>query len=113
MIRIGGPLPNEGDPHEVARKHVEMGYTAAYCPPASLDDPDRIRAIRDAFAAADVEIAEVPAWGTVVPPEPERRKAARDFVCDRLALADEIGARCAITYIGSLKPDSDYDPYPD
>jgi sugar phosphate isomerase/epimerase len=113
MIRIGGPLPNEGDPFEVARNHVEMGYTAAYCPPASLADTDRIRAIRDAFAAVDVEIAEVPAWGTVVPPEPERRKAARAYVAERLALADEVGARCAITYIGSLKPDSDYDPHPD
>lgn len=116
MIRLGGygvPVAADADPREIAAAHLAMGYNAAYCPAASIDDSDRIRAIRDAFAAADIEIAEVAAWRNVSPPEPDRRKEARDYVKERLALADEVGALCAITYIGSMAPDSDYEPHPD
>lgn len=114
MIRLGGyGLPLDGDPGDIAAAHVRFGYRAAYCPQAELNDTDRIKAIRTAFAEADVEIAEVAAWRNVVPPEPATRKVAREYVCDRLALADEVGARCAITYIGSMAPASDYEPHPD
>jgi sugar phosphate isomerase/epimerase len=115
MIRLGGygvPVRSE-DPGDIAEAHVKFGYRAAYCPQTALNDTARIKAIRDAFAKADLVIAEVAAWRNVVPPEPEVRKAARAFVCDRLALADEVGARCAVTYIGSMGPDSDYEPHPD
>jgi sugar phosphate isomerase/epimerase len=116
MIRLGGygvPLGSDVDPGDSAEAHVRFGYRAAYCPQVALNDTARIAAIRDAFAKAHVEIAEVAAWRNVVPPEPDKRKAARAFVCDRLALADEVGARCAITYIGSMAPASDYEPHPD
>ncbi len=115
MIRLGGygvPVTSD-DPGDIARAHVAFGYRAAYCPAVTIDDTDRIRAIRDAFAAADVEIAEVAAWGGVVMPDPAARKAARARVAERLAVADEVGARCAITYIGTLGDDSDYGPHPD
>jgi len=115
MIRLGGygvPVTSD-DPDEIAAAHVKFGYRAAYCPQTALHDAARIKQIRNAFAKADVVIAEVAAWRNVVPPEPEVRKAAREFVCDRLALADEVGARCAVTYIGSMGPASDYEPHPD
>ncbi|MCR9195098.1 MAG: sugar phosphate isomerase/epimerase [Hyphomonas sp.] len=100
------------DPADIAQAHLDFGYNAAYCPAVELDDADRIKAIRQAFAAADVEIAEVAAWRNVVPPEPEVRKANRAYVKERLAVADEVNARCAITYIGSMAPGSDYEPHP-
>jgi sugar phosphate isomerase/epimerase len=115
MIRLGGygvPVASD-DPGAIAAAHVTFGYAAAYCPQVALDDTARIHAIRHAFSNADVEIAKVAAWRNVVPPGPETRKAARAFVCDRLALADEVGARCAVTYIGSMAPASDYEPHPD
>lgn len=114
MIRLGGNgfATTSEDPAEIARAHLDFGYRAAYCPSVELTDTDRIKAIREAFAAADVEIAEVAAWRNVVRPEPDVRKANRTYVKERLALADEIGARCAVTYIGSMGPDSDYEPHP-
>lgn len=115
MIRLGGygvPVKSD-DPQEIAQAHVDFGYAAAYCPAVTIGDKDRIKAIRDAFAKTDVEIAEVAAWRNVVPPEPEVRKANRAYVKERLAVADEVGARCAITYIGSMAPNSDYQPHPD
>ncbi|MEO6394288.1 MAG: TIM barrel protein [Devosia sp.] len=115
MIRLGGNgVPATSDePGDIAQGHVKFGYRAAYCPQVGLNDKDRIKAIRDEFAKADVEIAEVAAWRNVVTRELDARKAARDFVCDRLALADEVGARCAVTYIGSLAPGSEYEPHAD
>lgn len=114
MIRLGGygvPVTSE-DPGDIARAHLDFGYVAAYCPAVEVDDKDRIKAIREAFAAADVEIAEVAAWRNIMRPEPEVRKANRAYVKERLAVADEVGARCAITYVGSMGPDSDFEPHP-
>ena len=114
MIRLGGygiPL-DSGDPEIIAKAHVDFGYRAAYCPPVDLSDAAKIRAIREAFRAADVEIAEVAIWKNIVNPNMADRKKARDFACDRLALADEVGARCAVTYVGSMG-DDDMQPHPD
>jgi sugar phosphate isomerase/epimerase len=115
MIRLGGyGVPAQSDdPFEIARAHRVFGYRAAYCPAVSLADTARIGDIRKAFAVEDVELAEVAAWGGVVMPDAAKRKAARAFVAEKLALADEVGARCAITYIGTLGDDSDYGPHPD
>lgn len=115
MIRLGGygvPVTSD-DPREIARAHRAFGYRAAYCPAVEIGDTARIKAITAAFAAEDVEIAEVAAWRGVVKPDPAERKASRAFVAEKLAIADEVGARCAITYIGSLGADSDYGPHPD
>lgn len=115
MIRLGGygvPLDLD-DPRDIAKAHVDYGYRAAYCPKTDLADKDRIKAIRAAFAEADVEIAEVAAWCNVSAPEPVKRKRNRAYVKDRLALADEVGARCAITYIGSLAEGAEFHPHPD
>jgi len=115
MIRLGGygvPTTSE-DPQEIARAHRAFGYRAAYCPRASLSDPARIAAITRAFAQEDVEIAEVAAWTNVVQPDPDERRAARAYVAERLALADEVGARCCVTYVGTLAGGSSYGPHPD
>jgi len=115
MIRLGGygvPTPSE-DPSEIARAHRAFGYRAAYCPAVSLSDTARIAAITRAFAQEEVEIAEVAAWTSVVQPDPAERRAARAYVSERLALADEVGARCCITYIGTLDAGSSYGPHPD
>lgn len=45
-------------------------------------------------------------------PEPVCRTKDRAYVKDRLALADEVGARCAITYIGSLAESGEFHPHP-
>jgi len=54
-IRLGGPIfLKSDDPRELAREHRRLGYSAAYCPEARVDDAARIGEIEKAFAAEDV-----------------------------------------------------------
>ena len=115
-MRLGGPtFVQTDDPRELARAHRQLGYRAAYCPRLALDDTDRIRRTREAFAAEDVRIAEVGAWKNLIHPDPELAAQNRAFVAERLALADEIGAACCVDVIGSRHPCPDvwYGPHAD
>jgi sugar phosphate isomerase/epimerase len=104
-VRLGGPVfLKSDDPVELAHEHRRLGYSAAYCPTAKSTETDRIRAIRDAFAAQNVVIAEVGAWKNILDPDPAARKANLDYVTERLALADAVGARCCVDIAGSYNP---------
>jgi sugar phosphate isomerase/epimerase len=112
-IRLGGPvfLKSE-DPTELAQEHRRLGYSAAYCPPAKASDRERTRAIVDAFAKANVVIAEVGAWKNMLDPDSEKRKANLEYVIERCALAEAVGARCCVDIAGSYNPDLWYGPNP-
>jgi sugar phosphate isomerase/epimerase len=104
-VRLGGPIfLKSDDPRELAREHRRLGYSAAYCPAAKSSELDRIRSIRDAFAAENVVIAEVGAWKNMLDPDSAARKANLDYVIERLALAEAIGARCCVDIAGSYNP---------
>lgn len=113
-IRLGAPLlATADDPDQLAQAHRRAGYGAAVCPPLSLDDPQRIAAVRDAFARADVVIAEVGAWRNLMAPDEVERRANLTYVCERFALADEVGAFCCVDVAGSFSPTSPDGPHPD
>jgi sugar phosphate isomerase/epimerase len=116
MIRFGGPIfatsikaagageshgAAASDPALLARAHRAKGYTAAYAPRLRLDDAAGIRAARDAFAAEGVMIAEVGYWDNLVDTDPETRRRNRRHMVDALALAEELGAACAVDIFGS------------
>jgi sugar phosphate isomerase/epimerase len=104
-VRLGGPIfLKSDDPALLAREHRRLGYSAAYCPAARSTDADRIRAIRDAFAAENVVIAEVGAWKNMLDPDPAARKENLAYVTDRLVLADAVSARCCVDIAGSYHP---------
>lgn len=112
MIRLGGPVFSQCDDLQaLARAHREFGFRAAYSPEADISDSGRVAAIRKAFAAEDVVIAEVGAWCNMLAPDQTRRKQNFEYVCSRLALADAVGARCCVDYLGTLDPNSDYGPH--
>jgi len=88
MLRFGGPIflttPHAAgageshgalatDPEALVRAHQAKGYTAAYAPQVRLQDTDRVRAIREAFEAADIAIAEVGYWQNLLDTNPETR----------------------------------------
>jgi sugar phosphate isomerase/epimerase len=112
-LRLGGPvfLKTE-DPGLLAREHRRLGYRAAYCPPVKPGDTERQRAIEQAFRAHDVVIAEVGAWVNMLDPDPDKRRANLQYVTERLAVADAIGARCCVDIAGSFNPDLWYAPHP-
>ena len=104
-MRLGGPIfLNSDDPGELAREHRRLGYRAAYVPKVELQEKDRIKAIIKEFASQDVVIAEVGAWVNMVDPDPEKRRKNLEYVEQRLALAEEVGARCCVDIAGSYDP---------
>jgi sugar phosphate isomerase/epimerase len=104
-IRLGGPIfLKSDDPVALAKEHRRLGYGAAQCPAARPTDRERIRAIRDAFAAENVVIAEVGAWKNMLDPDAAARKSNLEYVVERLALAEAVGARCCVDIAGSYNP---------
>ena len=101
------------DPDTLAREHRRLGYGAAYCPPmANLKNPELIRAIQKSFASQDVAIAEVGAWKNMLDPDTEKRRQNLEYVVERCALAEAVGARCCVDIAGSFNPASWYGPDP-
>ncbi|MCP5518334.1 MAG: sugar phosphate isomerase/epimerase [Verrucomicrobiales bacterium] len=112
-LRLGAPVFDApDDPEELARRHRELGYGAAYCPGVALTETDRIRALREAFAKHDVVIAEVGRWVNLLDADPDRRRANLQTVIDGLALAEAIGARCCVDIAGSFNPEVWFGPHP-
>ena len=113
-VRLGGPIfLKSDDPGALAKEHRRLGYSAAYCPAVTVQDTAKIRAIESAFKAENVVIAEVGAWKNMLDPDPVARKANIDYVVERMALADEIGARCCVDIAGSFNPKVWYGPHKD
>ena len=110
MIRFGGPVftgDGEGavaadDPVALARLHKEKGYTAAYVPYGlDVNDTAKIREVRAAFEAEGVMFAEVGFWDNLVDADDKTRAFNRRMMVDSLALAEELGAGCAVNIFGS------------
>ena len=112
-VRLGGPIfLTSEDPVQLAREHRRLGYSAAYCPQVELQDGDRLRAIREAFAAENVTIAEVGAWKNMLDPDAATRRSNLNYVTARLAVADAVGARCCVDIAGSYNPKSWFGMHP-
>jgi sugar phosphate isomerase/epimerase len=112
-VRLGGPIfLKSADPAALAREHRRLGYSAAYCPAVNLTDTARIREIQNAFAAQNVVIAEVGAWVNMLDPDSEKRRKNLDYVTERLAIADAVGARNCVDIAGSFNPDYWYGAHP-
>ena len=104
-LYLGGPIfLKSEDPLELAKEHRRLGYSAAYVPKVELKDTVRITALRKAFAEQNVLIAEVGAWVNMLDADSEKRKKNMDYVIERLALAEEIGALTCINIAGSYNP---------
>lgn len=104
-LRLGGPIfLKSTDPAELAREHRRLGYSAAYCPAAQLNEPERLHEIEKHFAAQNVVIAEVGAWRNMLEADPAKRRENLQYVTDRLALAEAVNARNCVNIAGSFNP---------
>ncbi|MGC8759963.1 MAG: sugar phosphate isomerase/epimerase family protein [Bryobacteraceae bacterium] len=112
-LLLGAPVfVRTEDPRELAREARRLGYSAAYCPQARPDDSARLRAIEAGFAAENVVAAEVGVWVNLLEADAARRKENLQKVIDGLAVAEAVGARCAVTICGSFNPKVWYGPHP-
>jgi len=106
-IRLGGHgLPvGSDDPFAFARAHRAFGYAAAYVPVSLLGaDSHTLATWGKAFLDQYVTLAEVGIWRNLIDPDPTKRRAELDYAAQCLALADAVGARCAVSFIGSFAP---------
>ncbi|GAB3248778.1 hypothetical protein GCM10027347_05420 [Larkinella harenae] len=104
-MRLGGPIfLKSDDPEALAREHRRLQYSSAYVPAVDIKDTAKIEAIRKAFAAQNVIIAEVGAWVNMLEQDASKRQKNMTYVSERLALADEIGALTCVNIGGSYNP---------
>jgi sugar phosphate isomerase/epimerase len=112
-MRLGGPLSEHyDDPEQWVAALRHLRYSAAYCPLDGSQGGEVVRAYARAAEAANIVIAEVGAWSNPLSPDEPTRRAALALCQARLALADEIGARCCVNIAGSRGEQWD-GPHPD
>ncbi len=107
---IGDYLGTE-DPDAHVAECRRQGYRAAPCPEVAVGDRDRIRDIKRAFGEADIVIGEVVAWVNPLHPDADTRRANRNTIAERLALADELEAVCCATVVGSYDGSDSWDSH--
>ncbi|MBM4046403.1 MAG: hypothetical protein FJ279_14940 [Planctomycetes bacterium] len=104
-MRLGAPIfVKTADFNDLARAHVERGYRASFCRLGANATPEQIRAYREAFQKHDVVIAEANAMCISIldTDEPNRQKVVQR-ICDALAFADQLGARCCAIHGGTVQ----------
>ncbi len=110
-MRLGGSIMEQfANPDEWIQLLGQEGYTAAYFPVERSGEEAQEYA--KAAVAADIVIAEVGAWSNPLAEEETERKKAIALCQERLALADQVGARCCVNVSGSLSSKWD-GPHPD
>jgi sugar phosphate isomerase/epimerase len=111
-LGVGLSVPAD-DPDVIARAYVEAGYTAAICPQVTLEQPERMRAIQQAFEKHDVLLAEVGVWNNMLHPDPAIRKANLQANIEALSIAEQVGVVCCVNIAGSFNPDRWDGPHPE
>ncbi len=102
MMRLGGPLFHPyHSPEEWVAVVQRYRYRAVYCPVDGSASLETIRQYEIAAQQADLIIAEVGAWSNPLSPDEQERQKALTLCKQALALADEIGALCAVNISGS------------
>jgi sugar phosphate isomerase/epimerase len=105
-MRLGANLLQArfDDPEQLAEHYRAHGFRAAYFPEyvaCTSKDTGELAKIREAFEKRDIVIGELGAWGNPFHPDPETAMENVAYIIDRLAMADEVGARCAAQMVGN------------
>lgn len=104
-MRLGAPVFLKGaelNPENYLLEHKKKGYTAAYCPDGlSVESTDLIREYRKEAEKRNILFSEVGAWCNLLTSEKALRKQNLQMVIDRLALAEELGAKTCVNIVGT------------
>jgi len=106
LMRLGATVDDYLDtptPDALVRECRAKGYRAGAMPLTVLDDGDdtAVRDIAAAFSNADIVLAEMGAWVNPLHRDPKQRQKNIEHITRVLALADEVGAICCTTVVGS------------
>lgn len=118
-MRLGATISSyfhDSDPAAYVGECRKWGYRSAPCPDVTIRETEKLRAIAEEFAKADIAIGEVHVWVSALDPRPDVRKKNRKQIVESLAIADELNARCCLTVAGTLDTRDDIasdTPHPD
>jgi len=101
-LRLGGPYFGEAqDPQTLVDYHLRNGFAAAYDP--GVRDPVLLDEIVQAYAEADIIIAETGAYGiNLLEPDDAKREQNIQEICRRLERAEKIGAHICVGHGGRV-----------
>ncbi len=102
-MRLGGPIFKKVNSfEEEVALHQKLGFGAAYC--NTIEDAVKREAYRQAFAEADIVLAEYGAYGiNILDTDPTLRQKNIAEICRRLEYADSLGVRCCVIHGGSVE----------
>lgn len=112
-MRIGAYIMQPyQDADEYIRQLLSKNYRAAYCPEYLKDTRQQaeIKELRQGLQENDIVLAEVGTWVNPLSPNKQEREKAIAYIIERLALADELQAKCCVNVIGSLTDEYWYAP---
>jgi len=113
-MRLGGPVfgAETQDPGALVALHRRLGYSAAYCP--QVQDAVRRQELQAAFREADIVLAELGAFClNISHPDAAQQERNIQEIIRRLALAEEMGARCCVMHGGSCNGSGCVRAHPD
>ncbi|MCQ2494279.1 MAG: sugar phosphate isomerase/epimerase [Lachnospiraceae bacterium] len=93
---------NEDSAEKWAKKMVSLGCKSVVFPLNCEASDSQINEYVEAAKANDLLIAEVGIWRNALDPDDDARKKNLEYSIKQLALADKIGARCAVNVAGSF-----------
>ena len=104
-MRLGAPVflkETERNPENYLLEHVKKGYFAAYCPEGlTIADTQMIQDYRKEAERQNVLFAEVGAWCNLLTSDEALRKKNLENTIERLALAEELGAKTCVNIVGT------------
>jgi sugar phosphate isomerase/epimerase len=102
-MRLGGPIFRKGlSIEEEVAVHRRLGFGAAFC--RYIEDRGERAAYRQAFAEADIVLAEFGAYCiNILDTDPAIRQQNIDEICRRLEYADEMGVGCCVIHGGTVE----------
>lgn len=109
-MRLGATISQYAefsDPEAYVAECRRWNYRSAPCPDVGIEDRERIRSIREAFSKSDIVIGEVQAWVNPLDPREEARRKNLKRIAESLATAEELGAVCCVTVVGSYDTGDD------
>lgn len=102
QVNYSAQIDNEDELELLITRIKENGFKAAYCPYIDLKNTSLIRQAKEAFQKEGILLGELGYWENMMDTNPDDRERKRQGVMDALALADELGAYCAITCVGTF-----------
>ena len=116
-MKLGGPVfgietkEGKADPAAFAEAHVKAGYQAAYCPEFLHPGQKENNLFSKELMKRGILWAEAGAWCNPLTADEKEARKNREYMIERLALAEELGAKTCVNIAGTFSSENWYGPH--